>query len=270
MATEGYIKVWRRLFKHPIWLNSTAEQKCVLMVLMEMANHSPRQWEWKGKTFTVERGQMVTSIESIKQECGKGVSEQNVRTALARFEKLEFLTNESTKTGRLITIENYSRWQGEEDEPNKDTNKEVTKTSQRPNRQLTPNKNEKNEKNVRKSIYTPDLTEFSSALQKTINDWIAYKDERKEGYKPKGLEMWISQLRNHTKTYEDKHIIEVIEKSMASQYKGVVWDWLKDKPKRTNKYKEYREEIKPVDKLSAEEQAENVRRMQEALGGMFK
>ena len=181
MGNEGYIKIWRRLFKHPIWLNSTPEQKCVLVVLMEMANHQPNQWEWKGKTFTVERGQMVTSIANIKAECGKGVSEQNVRTALARFEKLEFLTNESTKTGRLITIENYNKWQDGEEKTNEAINRQVTKGSQRPNKDLTPNKNDKNDKNDKKVLYTPDLSIFSDKLQVAIKDWLTYKEERKEG-----------------------------------------------------------------------------------------
>lgn len=270
MADNGFVKVWRRLFKHPIWLNSTPEQKCVLIVLMEMANHQPKQWEWRGEIFSVERGQFITSISSIVDECGKGVSEQNVRTALKRFEKLEFLTNESTKSGRLITIENYSKWQDEESRPNKDANRHLTKTSQRPNKDLTPNKNDKNDKNDKKSIYIPDLSDFSEGVQQAIKEWLTYKEERKEPYKETGLKAWISQVRNLTNTYEDKYIIDVIQRSMASQYKGVLWDWLKDKPKKQTKYKEYREEVKATDTLSAEEQAENMRRMRESLGGMFK
>ena len=149
MDRQGWIKIYRVLFDHPIWKNSTAEQKVVLITLIAMANHERNRWEWKGEVFDVGRGQFVTSIESIKNECGKGISTQNVRTALVRFEKLGFLTNESTKNGRLITIENYSKWQDSEDKPNKVTNKDLTKTQQRPNKDLTTNKKDKKEKNER-------------------------------------------------------------------------------------------------------------------------
>lgn len=272
MGREGYIKVWRRLFEHPIWLNSSPEQKCVLMVLLELANHQPNQWEWKGKPYTVERGQMVTSIASIVEECGKGVTTQNVRSALSRFEKLGFLTNESTKTGRLITIENYSKWQGAESDTNNDTNKELTKSQQRTNKEVTTIKNEKNVKNVKKSnIDTLDLSIFSDRLRTAINDWLTYKEERKEAYKPTGLKSWLKQVENHSKNYEDKYIVEVIEKSMACQYRGVVWDWLKDKPKKQKVHKVTEEVkvVKPEDKLSPEEQARRTEEIRRKLGAIF-
>lgn len=156
MGNDGYIKVWRRLFNHPIWLNSTPEQKCILIVLMELANHSDNQWEWHGKMFTLKRGQMITSNIKIAEACGKGVSTQNVRTALVRFKKLNFLTYESTNTGKLITIENYSKWQGDGEQHNQQSNKHLTDTQQAPNRHLTTNKNDKNDKNVRNNnIFKP-------------------------------------------------------------------------------------------------------------------
>ena len=158
----GWIKLHRVLFEHPIWLHSTPQQKVILIALLGMANHEPNKWEWNGEVFNVKRGQMITSIDGIKKHCGKGISTQNIRTALVRFEKLGFLTNESTKTGRLITIEKYAKWQDLDEPTNKGTNKDLTKTSQRPNKDLTPNKNDKKDKND-KNIYieVPDYL-FSS------------------------------------------------------------------------------------------------------------
>ncbi|MFL0267237.1 hypothetical protein [Candidatus Clostridium radicumherbarum] len=50
-----------------------------------------------------------------------------------RFEKLGFLTNKSTKTGRLITIDNWELYQVELKQTNKGSNKDLTKSQQRPN-----------------------------------------------------------------------------------------------------------------------------------------
>lgn len=149
----GFIQLHRELASKPIWLKSTAEQKVILVTLLMMANFKSNQWEWKGEKFEVLPGQFVTSLESITKECGQGVSIQNVRTALTRFEKLDFLTNESTKSGRLITIANWSLYQCVNKDTNKDTNKDLTKTSQRPNKDLTPKEESNKEKKDDKEVY---------------------------------------------------------------------------------------------------------------------
>lgn len=138
---EGWVKLHRELLDKPIWAKSTSQQKTILITLLMMANHKPNEWEWKGEKFEVKEGQFVTSIDSIKQRAGKDISTQNVRSALAKFEKYEFLTNKSTKMGRLITIVNWGLYQCCNEEGNKDANKEVTKRSQRTNKEVTSNKN---------------------------------------------------------------------------------------------------------------------------------
>ena len=143
----GWIKLHRALLDKTIWINSTPEQKTILVTLLLMANHEPNQWEWKGKKYTVKSGEFITSLEKIVAKCGKGITTQNVRSALKRFEKLQFLTNESTKQNRLIKIENWSLYQDEENQPNKATNKEVTNDQQRPNKEVTTNKNDNNDNN---------------------------------------------------------------------------------------------------------------------------
>ena len=166
MSKNGWVKIHRELFNHPIWKKSTVEQKVILIALIGMVNHEPNKWEWKGEEYEVKRGQTITSLDSICEECGKGISTQNVRTALARFEKLGFLTNESTKSGRLITICNYCKWQDKDSEPNKDANEDLTKTSQRPNKDLTPNKNDMNKKNDKndKITYSRETVEIVNYL----------------------------------------------------------------------------------------------------------
>lgn len=166
----GHFKVWRALYTKPIWLKSTLEQQVILVTLIAMANFKENEWEWKGQKYVVKPGQFITSLESIRENTGGNVSVQNIRTALARFEKLGFLTNESTKTGRLITLVNWEDYQGTEEQPNKGNNKDLTKTQQRGNKDLTPieegNKEIKKEGNI---IMTPEEAEYISVLEKIEN-----------------------------------------------------------------------------------------------------
>jgi hypothetical protein len=165
----GYIKLWRDIFTKPIWLNSSPVQKTVLITILGMVNFQPSQWEWMGKKFILKPGQVVTSLENIKSNCGKQISFQNVRTSLKRFENLDFLTNESTKTGRLITIVNWHLYQVDVIKTNKGDNKDLTKTSQRPNKDLTTKEEGKNNKNI-KVLFVDDSQElyFSKKLFELI------------------------------------------------------------------------------------------------------
>ena len=137
----GWIKLYRELGDKPIWLESTSDQRSVLMALLMMVNYEPNKWEWQGKQYECMPGQVITSLPKIAERAGKGVSIQNVRTALKRFEKLGFLTDESTNKNRLITIVNWAIYQGSDDEPNRQTNKQLTGNQQATNRQLTAIKN---------------------------------------------------------------------------------------------------------------------------------
>ena len=145
----GWIKLYRELGDKPIWLESTSDQRSVLIALLMMVNYEPNKWEWQGKQYECMPGQVITSLPKIAERSGKGVSIQNVRTALKRFEKLGFLTDESTNKNRLITIVNWAIYQGSDDEPNRQTNKQLTGNQQAANRQLTAIKNirTKEEKN---------------------------------------------------------------------------------------------------------------------------
>ncbi|ENZ4726041.1 DnaD domain protein [Listeria monocytogenes] len=139
--SHGWVKLHRDLKEKPIWRSSTPEQKTILVTLLMMANHKENEWEWMGKPFKAKPGEFVTSIKSITEECGKGISSQNVRTALKRFENYGFLTKESTKVNTLINIVNWGVYQESENKPNTLANNQLTNDSQTANKQLTTNKN---------------------------------------------------------------------------------------------------------------------------------
>jgi DNA replication protein DnaD len=155
---EGWIKLHRCLFEKSIWQSSTPEHKVILITLLGMANHLGKEWEWKGNQFKANPGEFVTSANSIIEKSGTGITRQNVRSALKKFEKYGFLTYETTKTGMHVTIVNWGLYQGKSFESNQAINQEVTNDqptgNQRPtndqptgNQQVTTNKNDKNIKN---------------------------------------------------------------------------------------------------------------------------
>jgi len=151
-TSDGWICLWRDLINKPIWLCSTPEQKVVLITLLCMANHEPREWEWKGKRYTVQAGQMITSLKSIAEKCGADVTTRNVRTALKRFENYGFLTSKSTNKNRLVTIVNWRKYQDKNYITDKQTDKQLTSNRQATDKRLTTNNNKNNNNNDNKSV----------------------------------------------------------------------------------------------------------------------
>ena len=129
----GYFKLWRELMVKPIWLESTPEQKTILITLLAMANFGEKEWEWQGRGYKAKKGQFITSLPSIAKNAGINITIQNVRTALKRFEKYGFLTDQSTNRNRLITIVNWGLYQQNDSE----LTGNLTGSQQATNRQLT-------------------------------------------------------------------------------------------------------------------------------------
>ncbi|MEJ4197463.1 replication protein [Enterococcus faecium] len=213
--TGGWIKLYRQLLEKPIWQESTPEQKVILITLLSMANHEEREWEWQGEPYKASPGQFVTSLDSIRKKCGKGISLQNVRTALKRFEKYEFLTNQPTNKNRLITIVNWEVYQSKDN----DLTKELTSNQQATNKQLTTNKNEKNYKNEKnnktsssqprkKRVYDTDSVYY--ILAEELFKQICQNQEIK---KP-NLQSWADNIRK---------MIE-IDKRTENQVRGMI-EW---------------------------------------------
>ena len=109
--SNGFFTLHRRLFEDVLWLSGTLVQKALMVLCIGKAGFKQKEWIWKGKKFNTKRGQFITSLNSLKKEIGKECSIKNIRTALVNLEKYGFLANESAKTGRLITIVNYSKYQ---------------------------------------------------------------------------------------------------------------------------------------------------------------
>jgi len=163
---DGWIALHRKLFDKAVWKTSTPEQKVVLITVLLMADHKGNQWEWKGQKFTTKPGQMVTSSKSIINNAGQGISRQNVRSALKRFEKYDFLTYESTKQGLMISIVNWHTYQDKNNSPTKNP----TKAQPRPNQSPTTNNNvtmeqcNKEQKNNTKKISFPKDFELDQKM----------------------------------------------------------------------------------------------------------
>ena len=136
---SGWIKLHRQ-FTEWEWYD---DDKCIRMFihLLLKANHKDKNW----RGMEVKRGEYITSIGNLANETG--MSQQTIRTVLKKLEKTSEINRQSTNKLTKISICNYATYQGEENETNKQTNKQLTSNQQTTNKQLTTTKECKNDKN---------------------------------------------------------------------------------------------------------------------------
>ena len=65
---------------------------------------------------------------------------------------------------------------------------------------------------------------FSVALNQAVDNWLTYKTEKRQAYKPSGQKSLLAQIQKNAVTYGENAVIHAIEESMASNYSGIVWD----------------------------------------------
>ena len=64
----------------------------------------------------------------------------------------------------------------------------------------------------------------SHEMADALRDWVTYKAELIQPYKEAGMRALITQAVNHGAAHGGRAVIEVINNSMASGYKGITWD----------------------------------------------
>ena len=127
MSNAGYIKLFRKIKDSLVWQLPPLYRFVAINILLD-ANWESAKVFTKSGFVDVARGQLMTSREHLAK--ASGVSVQVVRTALKHLEDAGFLTSKPTKSGTIITISNYSKYQdrpgGSQPTLNPQTNHQIT------------------------------------------------------------------------------------------------------------------------------------------------
>lgn len=110
---------------------------------------------------------------------------------------------------------------------NKEANGKQTASKPQAKPKQTASKKE-NKKEKENECYTPltpsQEAKFSPFLLEAVKDWLKYKHERKEDYKPTGLEAVTTEISNQAAQYGDMAVDALIRSCMASNWRGIIWD----------------------------------------------
>jgi len=65
---------------------------------------------------------------------------------------------------------------------------------------------------------------YSNSLKETLMSWLEYKLQRNESYRELGFKSLLTQIKNKISKFGEEKVIDIIQLSMSSNYKGIIWD----------------------------------------------
>ncbi len=155
---EGWIKLHRRFLDWE-WFQIPEMVKLFIFLLLS-ANIEDKKWNG----ITVRRGQLVTGRRKLSEMTG--ISDQSIRTGLARLKETGEINQQSTNKYSIITICKYEDYQiNESNKYNESTNNQPAT-----NQQLTTTKEYKNIRiyNTSDKSEVPDSSESADVDYKKI------------------------------------------------------------------------------------------------------
>lgn len=193
---SGWVKIHRQILNWEWWDDHNTTRLFIWMLLQ--ANHEPKKW----RGILIETGQFVSGRKKMAD--GTGLSEQQIRSCIARLKSTSDLTSKSTNKYTVYTLENWAKYQlvVENQPANQPANQPTI------NQQSTTNKNEKKKrrKNNREFI-PPSFEEFESYCKEKgygriakkafefydTADWHDSKGNKVRNWKQKCLSVWFTE-----------------------------------------------------------------------------
>lgn len=239
---DGYIKIDRKILNWEWYGNINT--KVVFLHMLLKANWQDGKFEGE----EIPRGSFVSSYTKLAKETNMTVKE--VRTAINHLKQ----TGEAAVKGHakysVFTVKNYCQYQdmgmitgaqgacsGHAKGKQRATIEEVNKGKREEINKRVPNGTPKETPEEIVNQYG-----FSEKLTAKVKEWLRYKTERKETYKPTGLTALLRKISQKAAEYGENPVIILIDECMANGWRGIIWDRLAkgaekgDKPDKWDKY----------------------------------
>ena len=165
---KGFIALYRNIADHWLWDDKPFSRGQAWIDLLLTVNHTDKKIMFNGELTTIKRGQTITSI---RQLCDRwGWSNNKVTRFLKMLESEQMLTRKSDTKKTVITIDNYSLWQDQENEKRQQSD---TKAFQKHNRSIS----EATQKHFRSTQTTMINNENNDKQCKTMKNKLCTEPE---------------------------------------------------------------------------------------------
>lgn len=227
MIENGYIRLHRTITGWR-WYKDGNVLRLWLHLLLN-ANYEQSEFQDR----IIGRGEQVTSLKALSESTGLSI--QEVRTALGKLKRTGEILVNSNRHFTIVSILNYDKFQSDSADKQQTVNTQSTNKQQTVNSQSTTSEKEKKAKNTIPPCIPPTASAeeipFSGALGDAVRDWLAYKAERRESYKPTGLKSLFSQIERTVKVHGEDAVCDCIRLSMSNGWRGIIWDRIEKEAK---------------------------------------
>ena len=104
-----------------------------------------------------------------------------------------------------------------------------SKTNSKANVSCAEEDKNKNKNKNKEPPYPLTEFDFSNPLQEKVQEWLTYKTEKKDTYKPTGFKSLMLKIQKQAAEYGDQAVMDLIDECMAANWKGIVWDKLQQR-----------------------------------------
>ena len=178
--SKGWISLHRKLLDNPIFKNHKLLQTFLYCLLK--ATHDDYELLIGDQMVSLKSGQLATGRKAISQ--ATNLTEQNVRTALNKLEKLGILTIKPTSKYSIITVAAWDTYQ--------QNNQQVTNNQPTSNQQVTTNNNINNKNNINK---TKSPNKFSDEDLKCAEFIFGLLKKMNPDHKEPNFNTWADDVR---------------------------------------------------------------------------
>ena len=189
---KGYIRLYRQLQDCWIWIDEESPEKftrgSAWIDLLLFANHKDKKIRYEDGFRIIKRGQFLTSKRKLAERWMW--NRRTVDKFLDLLVKDEMITIECTTKHTLITIVNYSIYQGDESENEpqdtppttpQDAPQDAPRSTPRSTPRSSTNNNDNNERSIKEKEIPKGISKKKNFAPPTLEEVKAYCEERKNG-----------------------------------------------------------------------------------------
>lgn len=185
-------------------------------------------WTWADQT-TTDGEQLALTSEDLDEIAGTGGFAAAMRSAgwlegrdgslqLPNFER------HNGSSAKARALEQEAKRLRRLSDKTSDNMSDTCPTKQA--RKVRPEKRREEKSLVTTNVVTPPTPEVAAhlgeALKQSLADWLAYKAERGQRYKAKGLQAMHSRAASLAETHGEPAVVDAIQRAMANHWAG--WD----------------------------------------------
>lgn len=75
---------------------------------------------------------------------------------------------------------------------------------------------------------------YSEEFKRSIGEWLQYKSEKRQTYKPTGFKQFLGGIDKKLKQYSEQEITDLMHLCMEQNYQGLIWNLMKEVKKSSD------------------------------------